>query len=350
MMQFMDGCEHYQTAAQMLTKWNASIPTVTPTTSGRNGRGLSLVGGGVEKSLTHQNGWVFGWAVNVQGGTFGFGSDYFYQGSHAGETALFSIYGETDGSISLYAGNGRHNLIQNSGSLGKFLKPGIWYWFDCKYAISGSTNMGITATFRVNTEIWATGSANTDINVNSLLLQVATTNYHSFRAAGTNALFDDFAVADMSGLGSVNDFFGDVAIGALFPDADDHIDWSLFPLGSPNSFSLVNSQFPDDDTTYINSSTVGNVDNFGWQPTVVPPGGSIVAVHYGVYARKDAEGSRSFVTLIGPTGSPAFTSNPWFVGDTYAYYFQAFDQDPQTGIPWTQTGFNGTKFGVKLNS
>lgn len=348
-VQFCDSCDHYDTQAQMLVKWNASVPTVNPTSSGRNGRGVFMNGGALEKSLTHQAGWVLGFAINISGSTGGFGSDYIYQGSHAGETTLFSVYGETDGSLSIYAGNGRHNLIQNSGlAHGFFLKANVWYWFDFKYAITGSSNMAITATLRVNSQVWATGSGNTDINVNTLLLQTATTNYHSIRAAGQNATFDDFVIADMSGMGSVNDFFGDVILGALFPNGDVTTQWSQSAAG--NAYPLVNQQFPDDDATYIFDNTVNDIENFNWQPTVVPPGGSIIAVHYGIYARKDAEGARSFVQIVGPTGSPQLTSQPWYVGDTYAYYFIAMDQDPSTSAPWTQSGFNTRQFGVELNS
>ena len=350
-VQFMDSCDHYNQNTTILLKWNATGgSSVQSTPNGRNGRGLLMTPGNVSKSLTHQNGWVVGWAINLPTGAGGLGSDFYYKAAHAGETTLFSVYGETDGSISLYAGNGRHTLLQNSGANGFFLKGGgIWYWFDVKYSLSGSSNISVTATFRVNTQVWCTGSGNTGINVNDLLLQTATVNYHTFQAStGGNTYFDDFVIADMSGSGTVNDFFGDTALSALFPDGDVKTDWNQSAAGS--AFVLVNQQFPDNDSTYIYSDTVGDIENFTWQNTTVPPGGSIVAAHYGVFARKDAEGSRSFTQQSGPSAAPDFTSVAWYVGDTYAYYFTALDADPATGVAWTESGFNATDFGQRLNS
>lgn len=347
-MMFMDSCDHYDTQQEMLVKWNAGIPSVTPTTAGRNGRGVDFNGGALEKSLTHQSGWVVGWALNLGALTGGFPNSAYYIGSHAGETGLFSVFGETDGSLSIYAGNGRHNLIQNSAGGGFFLHSGIWYWIDLKYSITGTSNMNITATLRVNTQVWCTGSAATDINVLSLLLQTATTNYHHIAAGGGLGNADDFGIAAINGTGLINDFWGDWALSALFPNADVQTDWNQSAAGS--AFILVNEQFPDGDATYIFSDTVGNIENFGWQPTAVPAGGSIVAVHYGVYARKDAEGARAFWQQSGPSGAPNWNSVDWYVGDTYAYYFSCLDADPATGAAWTQAGFNSTDFGVKLTA
>ncbi len=354
-VQFMDSCDHYDQDTYITLKWNESFFGAHSTAAGRNGRGLNLDSTGqVSKSLTYQAGWVVGWAINIGTQISGtFGNDFYYQASHAGDTTLFSIYGEGDGSVSLYAGNGRHNLIQNSGTNGFFLKGGIWYWFDVKFSISGTSNMAVTAVFRVNTQPWASGSANTDINVTDLLLQQAKINFHTFHPPGSSpsgTIIDDIVIADQSGSGAVNDFFGDTALSVLFPRADVAIPtWTAVGSTTSTLFDHVNDQFAEtnDDTIYIQDATAGDAANFDWQLVSVPAGGSIVAVHYGVLARKDAEGTRSFEQTVGPSGSPTQVSPPWFPGDSYSYFFFAMDEDPATGLPWTQAGFNATHFGVK---
>jgi len=356
-VQFMDSCDHYDQDAYITLKWNESFFGTHSTASGRNGRGLNLDSTGqVSKSLTYQAGWVIGWAINIGTQTSGtFGNDFYYRASHAGDTTLFSIYGEGDGSVSLYAGNGRHNLIQNSGANGFFLKGNIWYWFEVKFSLSGSSNISVTAAFQVNTQPWASGTGSTDIDVNDLLLRTAKVNFHTFHPAGsspTGTIIDDIVIADQSG-GSIHDFFGDTALGVLFPRADIPTPaWVAVGGTTSTLFDHVNDQFAEtnDDTIYIQSHTIGDAANFAWQPTTVPAGGSIIAVHYGVLARKDAEGGRSFEQTVGPSGSPDQVSPPWFPGDSYSYFFFAMDVDPATGLPWTEVGFNATDFGVKLLS
>ena len=356
-VQFMDSCDHYDQDSYITLKWNNSFFGTHSSASGRNGRGLDFdTTGQVSKSLTHQAGWVIGWAINIGtqiSGTFGNG--LYFTSAHAGDTTLFSIYSESDGSVSLYAGNGRTNLIQNSGTNGFFLKGGIWYWFDVKFAITGTTPMSITATFRVNTQVWASGSASTGINSSALLLQTPTTNFHTFSAPGSSAVgtfADDFVLADMSGAGSVNDFFGDTALSVLFPASDITATWTAVGGSTSTMFDHVNDQFAEtnDDTIYIKSDTVGNVANMNWQPVSVPAGGSIVAVHYGVLNRKDAEGTRTFEQTVGPTGAYEQTGPVIYPGDSYSYSFFAMDEDPNTSAPWTAAGFDATAFGVKLLS
>ena len=350
---FMDSCDHYDQTSYIGLKWNVLGIGTSSTSAGRNGRGIQFNNsGGLGKSCPHNSSWVFGWAINIGNTEGAFGEGSFYQASHAGDTTLFTIFSEGDGSVSIYAGNGRTTLIANSGSSGLFLKSGVWYWFDCKFEITGTTPMSITATFRVNTQVWCTGSGSTGINVSSLLLQTATTNFHQFFNPSGVTSIDDIAIFPIDGTGSVNDFFGDTMLSVLFPRADVTANWTAVGGSTSTMWDHVNDQFAEanDDTIYIKSDTAGQDANMQWQPVSVPAGGSIIAVHYGVLARKDAEGSRSFEQTVGPTGGFLQLGPTWFPGDSYAYYFFGMDQDPNTGAPWTATGFDGTDFGVQLVS
>lgn len=355
MLQFMDSCDHYDTDAAMLLKWNNAFGATHTSPNGRNGRGIQMSGSGayISKSLTYQSGWVCGWAVNITAIAGAFGIDFYYQALHAGESTLFSACAEQDGSVSLYAGTRSGPLIGNSGSNGFFLKAEVWYWFEVKYSFSGSSNIAVTAELRVNTQPWVNPGSpvNSGINVNTLLLGIAETNVHQF-GSPTTVIIDDIVVADQSGTGSLNDFPGDTALGVVFPASDVSGNLWTGVGGSGGLYTYVNDIYPEinDDTKYIESQTPTDVANFGWQPISVPSGGSVVGIHYGVYARKDAEGGRSFKQFTGPSGSPTSSGPVWFPGDSYAYYFWPMDEDPTTSMPWTQAGFNATDFGVDLVS
>src|SRR6267378_3170995 len=105
-MDFLDSCDHYNQNATIAQKWTVNILSgATSVANGRNGRGISLGAGttGVGKTLTHQTGWVAGCAFYIsadqgQNGTF-------YTAEHAGEVRLATVKFESDGTISIYAGN-----------------------------------------------------------------------------------------------------------------------------------------------------------------------------------------------------------------------------------------------------
>ena len=201
-------------------------------------------------------------------------------------------------------------------------------------------------TFRVNGVQIMTGSANTQSNLNQLLLQTPTANNHAFLAVGVNgpSLACDFLFIRCDGTGLVNKFAGDVEISAVFPDADITTQWSS--TGTPH-YSQINEHIPDGDSSYISSNTAGQVDAFNFQP-LSPFTGTVIGIHYLAFARKDDEGSRTFTLLVSgvePVGCPAFSPS-----DDYIYFTFAMDADPDTGAAWTPTSFNSKVFGVKLLS
>ncbi len=361
-VQFMDGCEHYDTQQAIYLKWtNQAFASSIP--SGRNGRGIGLNQGGafVAKTLNHQSGWVIGWAMNILvSGSGGIGGGSLYSGLNVG-TDLVNVTVETDWTLTIRAAG---FVGQNSSPFS--LHPNTWYYFEFKYSLgiggSGGGNVTVTGTLKVNGTIVAQ-CTNTDshVPVSSLLTQSPTVDYHNFicpNIIGTTSL-DDVVIADTSGNGVVNDFFGDVKIGVIFPNGDSAIQWTPTPAGP--SFSLVDSQFPENSLGNISSNSAGQHDVFTWQP-LPPDVGAIIALHYGVFAKKNGEGTRSIQPTVGgstiPVTPPANDSAPfsgypppvYFPGDTYCYFFFAMDSQPLSLTPWTAAVVNGTTFGINLNS
>ncbi len=68
-----------------------------------------------------------------------------------------------------------------------------------------------------------------------------------------------------------------------------------------------------------------------------------------MYARKDAEGTKKFQTVVGNTGTEAHSVD-FSVEDNYVFHHTVFDLDPATSLPWTVVGFNAKRFGVKITA
>jgi hypothetical protein len=360
----MDGCEHYDRQSDIYLKWT-NQDFAAPTASGRNGRGISLTQGGafVAKTLNHQSEWVVGFAMNfLVSGSGGVGTSPFYASTNV-DSVIAGVSLLHDWTVAIAAGN------NYSGPSIISLHPNTWYYFEFKYQIgvggAGGSNATVTGSLKVNGTVVCTC---TDLDsgspISSFIVQTATVDYHNFlcpNIIGTTSL-DDVVIADCSGNGEVNDFFGDVKIGAIFPASDGSIQWTPTPSGP--SFSLVNSQFPENSNGTISSNAVGQSDVFGFQ-TLPPDTGAIVAIHYGIYAKKDGEGTRAIQPTVGGSAVPTLPANnansppsapyagypppEYFVGDTYCYYFFAMDSQPGGApVPWTAGAVNGTTFGVKI--
>lgn len=352
-MRFMDSVDHYDLAADITSKWSIN-PTIsaTITTAGRNGQGL-VIGGSLGKTLDYQSGWVVGAAWRFTSPQ-GFSQSPIYQLMAANQSAgiLVQMVMEADGSLSVWAGQrGAGTLIGNTANISPplIIATNRWYYIEIKSSLSGSPTISASVTLRVNGVTILSGSASTNILVSSTLTNQAKGNFHAFAGDSANGqtIIDDIYIADMSGTGAINDFAGDLKISVLYPASDDTFTWTAVGGTTSSGFDHVNATFPEtnDDTIYIKSTSTGAVADFFWQQLSTFTG-TIVAVHYGIYARKDDEGSREFQ----PTIHGSATGSVVAPGDTYLYYFNAYDEDPATGVPWTLSGFNATDFGVKITT
>lgn len=353
-MQFMDGVGHYDQVGDITAKWTVSILNgVSVTTGGGRDTGLSpnnvlALSQGIGKTLTYQSGWVCGWAVNFNSNR-GWSAGGHYTLSAANETTLAEVWIESDGSISLYGGN-HQVLLGNSGTASvpfNFVTQ-RWYYFEVKTQLSGSTPILATMTVRVNGIPIISGTGSTGVNASQTLLGSAAGNFHSiFNVTQGTTSIQDIYIADLSGAGSVNDFAGDIKIETIFTTANTTFaGWSA--VGTGTGWNTINPQYPEingSSTYIIDAGGTGNIANFLWQP-VATFTGNIVAVHYGIYGRKDDQGTREFQhTVHGSTQGTVISP-----GDTYQYYFLALDQDPATGLPWTQANFDTSAFGVVTNT
>lgn len=102
---------------------------------------------------------------------------------------------------------------------------------------------------------------------------------------------------------------------------------------------------PDGDVTYISDSNANDISDFSHEALTLT--GTIYGVIHVSSVRKDDAGSRSFrqVCLSGATtetnGADISATN------TYLYYYDCMDVDPNTSSAWTVSNFNAATMGVK---
>lgn len=354
MMEFMDSFDHYNTVDELVTKWtSANGASLGP---GRNGQGLVLGNGFTFKSVSLQNVWYVGFALNLNIAT-GFGPmSVMYQISNVG-TVIASMAIDTDGSISLWAGNGFNNFIGSTltppGGKPFYIQPRTWYYFEIEWSIGSGIDFSVSATLKINNVIQATGSAASGIDGSQLLIPNSGANVHAWSTPDVfgNLIIDDLNIKNSNGSYN-NTFIGDIKIGCLYPRADVTTGWT--GLISGNQFSQINSQYPVGDASYVYAtsnpmSPSTPYDNFNWQPTSIFLG-SIIAVQFLVWARKDDEGTREIQQFYGTPGNsqPGALSPIWSLGDTYLYYYYDMDTNPSTMLPWLQADFNASQFGFQL--
>ncbi len=349
---FADSFDHY---TNLNVKWTNSAGALITSVSARNGpAGCTM--GDIYKTLPLDDAFVVGFAMRVGIGS-GFpawgGEPYVLSAVNifGGLSNLFKILVLPDATLALYAGDS--TLMCNPTTFS--LVSGSWFYIEAKFSLggSGSSLVAVTGELRVNGHVLGSGGGNANTVVNQLVSQLAKGDYHGFHAGngGTGRTdMDDIYINNqtaVSGQPVASTYRGDVRVGpGIYPASDDHITWGHTGGSGSSNFTRLNENPPDNDTTFTSDDTVSDYDTFGFD-TVASFAGEIQAAHFGIYARKDNEGERSIVPVVGTSG--ASEGPEIFLNDTYFYHFWPMDQDPTAGN-WTVAGINAEVFGVKVKS
>ena len=333
---FADSFAHYS-ISQILRKWTYAQSFSASLVSGRDGRtGLNIVSGLLAITIPHQSTYISGVAMlytNAPGGTI-------MEHCHVDQTVV-QLKLLSDGTLATY-------VVDLGGFMGssiKSLHAGIFYYIEMSSTISGGKGAPITA----HTIVKVDGETYLDVtlsysNINFLTLQQATLNGvklgQAAGGAGGTTTYNDFYIVNTIGIN--NTFLGDVIIGAIYAIGDNT---NEFSPGLPH-FSRINEHIADDDSSTVYSDTVGQYELYTWD-TIATFEGTIPFVHYLICARKDKEGLRSIVPIVG--GASIEVGGEQFLNQNYLYYKVAMDTDPANG-GWTVDVFNNEKFGFKIKT
>lgn len=345
---WMDGCDTYTAVADVALRY---INTTTglshlSTAGGRFGGGCmgcsytsSNIGGGYlgPAIIPHTATAVIAGGSHIppaSGGTYPclvFGNTL--GGSGTNELSLYY----DAGLFKLYRGYGTTLLATTTG----FYAPGLYHHIEAKAVIHDTTGScevridGVTAitVSSVDTRASTTGTAGVD--------------RIGFVGSGTTVssggAWDDVYVLDTTG-SVANNFLGDVRINTLAPTSDAAVQFTK-STGASN-FSCVDEGRMNSDTDYVESSTVGHIDRYGFADLA-----AAVATVYGVqpivWCRKTDATVRTMRTKL-VSGATTSDGSSFALTTGYLPMVSTYTLDPNTSAQWTVSNANAATAGFEV--
>jgi hypothetical protein len=138
---------------------------------------------------------------------------------------------------------------------------------------------------------------------------------------------------------------GERKIETLRPNADTAQKDFTRSAGSDN-FALVDDTTSDGDTTYVQGSTVGNLDRYTTAGLSTTPS-AIDAVQLTAFALKTDATTRN-IALHARSGSTDSDGSNYALAASYSKFERILETDPATSSAWTSTGVNTLQFGPKV--
>lgn len=158
---------------------------------------------------------------------------------------------------------------------------------------------------------------------------------------------DDLYICDDAGGAPQNTYLWDVKAEYLPPNgAGTSTD---FTPSAGSNYQCVDENPPNDDTDYVSETTASDHDTYTYAD-LLSTSGTVYGTQQMLLARKDDAGVRSIKTVCrsGTTDYP--NSNTHTVADSYEYYMDILEEDPDTAAAWTISGVNAAEFGVELEA
>lgn len=239
------------------------------------------------------------------------------------------------------------NGTQVGGTSTNFIGVGTgWVYIECKAFIASGTSGSMEV--KVNGVVWLTVSASNFQNTgNASANQV---QFNSSGSSGTGWNVKDIYILN-TGAGSNTNYLGDVTVAVEYPNAaGTNNAWTPSSGTAPNEYQMVQDgithtgSWPDGDSTYISSNTPGQIADFAHQSLVLT--GTLYSVVHTGYMRKDDAGPRQ-AALVCLSGGTTEVGSSIALSNSYLYYQDVLDQDPNTNASWTVTNYNSATFGIK---
>ncbi len=350
---FKDSFKRYKVAnssdaallANMRQRYTSANGFAIDNTGGLSGGRVELFlqNGQIQKTTPHAGRWVVGHRYRYT--STALGNSQIYQ-LFNNDIPLFGVQQNTDGTLALLTNTGGTVIGVTSRSLFSATR----YFLEWDVALSGGTPIICTAELRINGHVEiASAAASTGRNASGMLSFPTTggvdANRHSFASvtggAGSQNWITDLYIKNYAG------YDGDIRNVPLYPASDGGIlNWT--PNSGGVHFDRVNTH-PVDITKFLSTATPGDIDLWGFD-SLPAFSGTIVGINISVLVQKDDEGTKSFKIVVGATGTDA-QSDEFFVSTTNAEYYEfSLQNDPNTGIAWTQAGINALIAGVKCIS
>ena len=338
---FIDGFDHYEDA-DFDDKYFLSNVAQQDTTEPRTGIGCcKFVGssGNFIVQVPAKDTYIVGFGIKLSGITFFDQEDLisFYEDSSASETQVSVIYtgdkrfqvlrGQTLGGTVLATTTDQFDLYDG------------WHYLEFKAFINNTTG---SFELRFDEENILSATNVDTRNNNAEADEIKHIHIQRIEVVNTSTFFDDLYICDTTGTKN-KDFLGDCQVTTIFPKADGALEDFTRSVGA-DSFALVNDNPPDDDSTHVESNTVGHKDSFDMDD--VSSMTTILGVQLTEYARF-LTGSADIKHLARIDGGNFLGSTKTLAG-SYDFHMFIWEDNPDLSSAWTINGINTAEFGMEV--
>ncbi len=214
---------------------------------------------------------------------------------------------------------------------------GTWKYVECKIVcdVSGSYTVKVDGVIKLSGSAVDTRPAVGQDYNSSFQLQAS-------QASAGNVHIDDLYCCDGSGTAN-NDFLGNVRVEAIRPDAAG--DSTQLTPSAGNNYECVDEEVCDDDTTYVESVTIGQKDLYGTDAAISE---TIFGVQANTDCRETDASSFDIKTLCKSGGNESADVGQAIGGTDYVTKTRILETDPADSNPWTASGINAAQFGLEV--
>ncbi len=353
-MRFMDGFDHHdQTTVINTSKWT-SLLDVSMGSTGANqrfsGSGQYITGSNANAQINKDLG------SNEASGVFGLAIRLSATASYS--VAPFVLRDSTSVQIAVIVNNATRTLsiIRGTsatvlGTSSYVLPTAAYVYLELKWKINNSISSNDVILYADGVDILNLAAAtDTQATANAYITNFKLGRESSVTDAGSAATWfiDDFYWLDLTG--SVNNAAkGPVRVVTLVPTAVGNSSQLVNNSGnSTNNFNRVDEIPHNTDTDYVETSTPGNKDTYGYGDTPSTTN-TIHAIAKNTIAKKTDASARTFKhqTRIGSTD---YEGAEITLNTSYTNHQEVSEVSPATAIAFTKAEIDAAEFGSKCHA
>lgn len=330
---FMDGFDHYDTAGQLLDKWDSGAIGGVGTLYGRFGSEgvyFSSLSTNLNKLFpgtytTLYMGVAYYYAESNPSYNSGYPLIRFYD-----DSSVIQVQIHPTSSYAFAAYRGDNTLLGTSSN--NVFNSNRWHYLEVKVTISDTTG-----------EVVMRVDGSTILNLTSQDTKNGSAYIGSIRLHPTYAdwdtYYDDFYVDDAQ-------FHGDCRVRTFVPDSDGNSSDFTRSTGS-NDYECVDEQGSNEDTDYIYSDTLNHKSIFGITTGSL---GTVEGVQVNNHVRLDQAGTRKIKAICRSNSVDYQGSESDAIPANYIYESEIWETDPDDSGAWTQTKLEAAEFGLEITT
>lgn len=254
-------------------------------------------------------------------------------------TTMVGFRFEENGAIDAYRLTGTTAGTLLGSSADNVLALTTWHYLEFEVTISDT--VGTIDVYVDGTSVLSLTGQDTRNGAPTTVNAIAIGNIGTSVAGMGIHLFDDLYVVNTLGR------LGERRVETLYPAADT-AQSDFTPLSGSDNYAMVDEATADGDTSYVQASTVGNLDLYTIGAMSSTPT-DIDAVQISAFAIKTDAAART-INLTVKSGATTDDGSAKTLAGSYGISDRLLLTDPDTAAAWTSTGVNSLQIGPKVAS